>query len=144
MPALAFTAAAEPSEFALLKHLLPWQQSGAIDMQLHTTRAHGLPPALQGFCAQQQQQQQQLTPATVAGQELRPPQVVQGRIDESHLRAAVQQLSKGSSSSSLGDQSRVQGVVAYVCGPPQMSDDVVKALLGLGLPQGSVHTERWW
>jgi hypothetical protein len=114
-------------------------------MQLHTTRTHGLPPALQEVCAQQQQQQL-LTPGTAAGQDVRPPQVVQGRIDESHLRAALQQLSKasGSSSKSSGVQSRVQDVVAYVCGPPQMSDDVLKTLLGLGLPQGSVHTERWW
>jgi hypothetical protein len=143
-PALVFAAAAEPSEFALLQQLLHWQQAGAIDMQLHTTRTHGLPLALQETRAQQQQQLP--APGTAAGQDVKPPQVVQGRIAESHLRAAVQQLSKGSgsSSSSLGLPSRVQDVVAYVCGPPQMSDDVVKTLLGLGLPQGSVHTERWW
>ncbi|WIA32145.1 hypothetical protein OEZ86_002995 [Tetradesmus obliquus] len=80
-------SAAEPSEFALLKQLLHWQQAGAINMQLHTTRTHGLPPVMQEAIKQQQQQQLQ---------------------------------------------------------QQQMSEDVVQALLRLGLPHKSVHTERWW
>uniref|UniRef100_A0A383VK06 FAD-binding FR-type domain-containing protein n=1 Tax=Tetradesmus obliquus TaxID=3088 RepID=A0A383VK06_TETOB len=146
-------SAAEPSEFALLKQLLHWQQAGAINMQLHTTRTHGLPPVLQEAINQQQQhlQQQQLQ-RTGAAQGIKLPRVLQGRIGSSHLAAALKQLRQGTSSSNSSDSSSgatssecgLQDVAACVCGPPQMSEDVVQALLRLGLPHTSVHTERWW
>jgi ferredoxin-NADP reductase len=138
-------AAAEPSEFALLKQLLQWQQKGAIHMQLHTTRTHGLPPALQDFASQQQQQQQ--LQGAAAAQHVELPLVVQGRIGNADLKAALQQLlasshTTNSSGSAVGVG--MQDVTAYVCGPPQMSDGVVQALHGLGLADSAVHTERWW
>jgi hypothetical protein len=139
--AFDFHAASEPTEFALLKQLLRWQQAGAINMQLHTTRTHGLPAALQEAGSHQQQQQTASDTAAVQGAQL--PHVVRERIGNSHLRAAVQHLRSGSSSG-MDVQSTAQDVVAYVSGPPQMSDNVVKILMELGLSPDSVHTERWW
>lgn len=57
----------------------------------------------------------------------------EGRIDAADLAAALQDL-----------QSGPQDVDAYVCGPPQMTDSVVEWLQQLGVPPGSVRTEKWW
>ena len=35
-------------------------------------------------------------------------------------------------------------VVAFLCGPPKMSDAMEKTLLKLGLPKQNVRLERWW
>lgn len=65
------------------------------------------------------------------------PELVQGRIQQQHLEAAIRQLQRSSAPGG-------KDVLAYVCGPPQMTDDISQTLLKLGLDQGDVHTERWW
>lgn len=35
-------------------------------------------------------------------------------------------------------------VMAYVCGPPKMTDEVVTNLIAEGLPASNVHIEKWW
>jgi ferredoxin-NADP reductase len=32
----------------------------------------------------------------------------------------------------------------YLCGPPQMVDDINDLLLDLGIPQGQLHFDKWW
>eukprot|EP00775_Hariotina_reticulata_P012969 gene12969-13098_t len=51
-----------------------------------------------------------------------------------HFHAALQQLHAGQPGE----------VSAYVCGPPQMTDQVVRTLAALGLPQRCLHAEKWW
>ncbi|KAF6251244.1 hypothetical protein COO60DRAFT_658230 [Scenedesmus sp. NREL 46B-D3] len=148
MPPFLLYSAAEPSEFALLKQLLQWQQAGCINMQLHTTRTHGLPPVLREAVNKQQQQQQQV-PGTAAVQGIGVPQVLPGRICKSQLQAALQQLSNGGSSSrssscaGAGVQSGVPDVSA-MCVNLHTCPMRLRTLLGLGLPNSSVHSERWW
>ena len=35
-----------------------------------------------------------------------------------------------------------EGVCAYVCGPPRMTDEICATLRRMGV--GQVHAERWW
>lgn len=56
---------------------------------------------------------------------------VSGRIDKESLTNAL-----------AGSQ---DGVVAFVCGPPAMTDDLLKVLRDeIGLPPENVRFERWW
>jgi ferredoxin-NADP reductase len=57
------------------------------------------------------------------------------RIGAKDLQAAVAALQAGGSS---------PGPVAYVCGPPGMTDDVVQQLVESGVAPGDIKTERWW
>jgi len=57
-----------------------------------------------------------------------------GRIDAAELRSAL-------------DEAAVphEGVLAYVCGPPAMTDELVEVLrTELGLSEGRVRFEKWW
>lgn len=120
---LAVAAGTDPSEFALLKQLVSWHLHGYVHLQLHTTRVHGTPSALQELNA---------AGGHSAGSV---PSLIQGRIDRQHLQSALQQLRV---------EYGVADVVSYVCGPPQMTDEVTHTLRDLGLAAESVHSERWW
>lgn len=55
------------------------------------------------------------------------------RISQQDLKAAV------------GDESARRETVAYVCGPPAMTDEIVKVLQGmLGDDKKKVFYEKWW
>lgn len=46
---------------------------------------------------------------------------------------------------SLGPEAERDGTVAYVCGPPSMTDDVVEALRKAeGMADERVLCEKWW
>lgn len=126
--ACAGFAAASPEEFALLPRLLGWHQRGLLWLQLHTTQSHELDKHIQTAAEHQQPQTAQL--------QRRPPHqlaVQQGRIDFEQLQKALQELHKTASN-----------IDAYVCGPPQMTDEVVGSLEKLGLPSSCIRTEKWW
>lgn len=47
--------------------------------------------------------------------------------------------------SSLGPEENRGGTVAYVCGPPSMTDEVIDALRGAeGMSDERVLCEKWW
>lgn len=115
-------AATEPTEFAVLKQLLHWHHRGAVNLQLHTTKVHGAPMMLQ-----------QSVRGDQSSSSL--PTVVPGRINKQHLQAVLQQL--------RADYGHAD-VLAYVCGPPQMTDEVTTMLVDLGVQPQDVHSERWW
>lgn len=57
-----------------------------------------------------------------------------GRIDASVLAATIEEA-----------QVPREGVLAYVCGPPAMTDEIVAVLQGpLELPEERVRFEKWW
>lgn len=120
-------AAASPEEFALLPRLLDWQQKGFLRLQLHTTQSHDLATYLQRNMQQHLQQQH---PAAAHQEQ---PLLQQGRIDRAHLHQAVRELQQAS-----------QGLDAYVCGPPKMTDAIVEQLQQLGLDSSCIRTEKWW
>jgi len=149
-------SARAPHEFALLPRLLAWQQqsAGRLTLQLHTTQAHGMPPALQ-------QHQAAALPPGVS--------LLQRRLLRADVEQALQELAGGSgrpgggagaqqpaggASNASGSgrpdgeagagATQGQGVQAYVCGPPGMTDAMVEQLHALGLEEGRVHSEKWW
>lgn len=105
----AAATAASADEFARLPQLLEWQQRGALDLQLFTTRSHGAP-----------------APGVV-------PQ--QGRIGQQQLAAALQRLR-------ASHHVEACDVLAFLCGPPAMTDELSAVLQQLGVTH--VGTERWW
>jgi NAD(P)H-flavin reductase len=64
-----------------------------------------------------------------------------GRPQEPHLRAAIQGLQQGAGGGGGGAAAAVQ---VFACGPPGFAEAVAVAARACGLPQGSVHAERWW
>ena len=63
-----------------------------------------------------------------------------GRIDKKELGRAIDRLHAAAAEEG---RSRMD-VVAFLCGPPKMSDAMEKTLLKLGLPKQNVRLERWW
>ena len=63
-----------------------------------------------------------------------------GRIDKKELGRAIDRLQAAAAEEG---RSRMD-VVAFLCGPPKMSDAMEKTLLKLGLPKQNVRLERWW
>lgn len=120
-PAHNTLAASSPGEFALLPRLLAWHQQGLLQLQLYVTQSSS---------------QGDADDAAAAFSDSLPPGVAchQGRITTAQLQTALEGLRQQPS----------QGVDAYVCGPPQMTDDVVEQLKGLGLPAADIRTEKWW
>ncbi|KAF8071156.1 emp24 domain-containing protein [Scenedesmus sp. PABB004] len=112
-PPLLLYSASCPQEFALLPQLLDWQRRGALSLSLYTTRAHG-----------------PLPPGAAGVPHVR------GRIAAQHLGSALAALRERAGPGG-GD------VLAFVCGPPAMSDELCAVLAAEGLPPDSVRTERW-
>lgn len=56
-----------------------------------------------------------------------------GRIQASHLQAAVQPGALGGSPPHV-----------FVCGPPAMTDEVVAHMTDMGVASSYLHFERWW
>ncbi len=63
-----------------------------------------------------------------------------GRIDKKALERAIDRLR----AAAVSEGRSGTDVVAFLCGPPKMSDAMEKTLLKLGLPKRSVRLERWW
>ena len=63
-----------------------------------------------------------------------------GRIDKKALGRAIDRLR----AAAVSEGRSGTDVVAFLCGPPKMSDAMEKTLLKLGLPKRSVRLERWW
>jgi ferredoxin-NADP reductase len=63
----------------------------------------------------------------------------EGRVDVKALREALRDLNGGDE----GDAG-VKPPLAFLCGPPAMSDAAEAALLELGVPKEDVRLERWW
>jgi ferredoxin-NADP reductase len=63
-----------------------------------------------------------------------------GRIDKKALGRAIDRLR----AAAVSEGRSGADVVAFLCGPPKMSDAMEKTLLKLGLPKRSVRLERWW
>ena len=63
-----------------------------------------------------------------------------GRIDKKALERAIDRLR----AAAVSEGRSGTDVVAFLCGPPKMSDATEKTLLKLGLPKRSVRLERWW
>ncbi len=63
-----------------------------------------------------------------------------GRIDKKALGRAIDRLR----AAAVSEGRSGTDVVAFLCGPPKMSDAMEKTLLKLGLPKQSVRLERWW
>ena len=63
-----------------------------------------------------------------------------GRIDKKALVRAIDRLR----AAAVSEGRSGTDVVAFLCGPPKMSDAMEKTLLKLGLPKRSVRLERWW
>ena len=63
-----------------------------------------------------------------------------GRIGKKELGRATGRLHAAAAEEG---RSRMD-VVAFLCGPPKMSDAMEKTLLKLGLPKQNVRLERWW
>lgn len=61
-----------------------------------------------------------------------------GRVDVKALREALRVVRGG------GDGESAKPPLAFLCGPPAMSDAAEAALLELGVPEEDVRLERWW
>jgi ferredoxin-NADP reductase len=61
-----------------------------------------------------------------------------GRVDVKALREALREVRGG------GDGESAKPPLAFLCGPPAMSDAAEAALLELGMPKEDVRLERWW
>lgn len=64
---------------------------------------------------------------------------------DSNSRIRHQRFSHEDLLEALGDVKERKGVVAYVCGPPSMTDEVVGTLRGAeGMDEHRVLCEKWW
>jgi ferredoxin-NADP reductase len=63
----------------------------------------------------------------------------EGRVDVKALREALRDLNGGDKGDAGG-----KPPLAFLCGPPAMSDAAEAALLELGVPKEDVRLERWW
>ena len=64
-----------------------------------------------------------------------------GRVDVKALREALRVVAfRGGD----GESAKKKPPLAFLCGPPAMSDAAEAALLELGVPKEDVRLERWW
>lgn len=66
-----------------------------------------------------------------------------GRVDVEALREALRNL-RGEEGGDADDENAKKPPLAFLCGPPAMSDAAEAALLELGVPATDVRLERWW
>jgi hypothetical protein len=64
-----------------------------------------------------------------------------GRVDVKALREALCVVALGGGD---GESAKKKPPLAFLCGPPAMSDAAEAALLELGMPKEDVRLERWW
>ena len=67
-----------------------------------------------------------------------------GRVDVKALREALRVLRGERGGDAKRTQTNAKPPLAFLCGPPAMSDAAEAALLELGLPAEDVRLERWW
>ena len=64
-----------------------------------------------------------------------------GRIDKELIQAALEDIK--SNTATLQNGARPETIV-YVCGPPKMTEHVVKMLMSLRVPVKNIRYEKWW
>ena len=57
-----------------------------------------------------------------------------GRISHQHYEEALLGLASG----------RRDQVSCFICGPPPLIEAATESLTALGVPEDSIHFERWW
>lgn len=151
IPASAAPAVSSASELALLQRLLRYQalSNGAFQLQLHITQgvvsSAGSTPQVEGVHVRNDRirlhdlrhalgQLGVLAPEAQAGQ----------GAGAGVCAGAGEGAGTGQSSASTSYGSTGAGVQAYVCGPPQMTDELTGLLQELGVAPGNVHLEKWW
>jgi NAD(P)H-flavin reductase len=69
--------------------------------------------------------------------------VLRRRISRDDLAAALQRLNQ-KVSSNLQNVSGVGEVIACLCGPPAMVDDLSQTLRSLHVVEANIRSEKWW
>ncbi len=65
-----------------------------------------------------------------------------GRIGEAALRDALQELQVAHLDQQ--EQEQEHSLDIFLCGPPKMTEAIMKELIALGVKKDRIHYEKWW